>query len=105
MGRVLTLVNDADEQQTLTVHIPLPEDVVPPDQLLHQLAGPLGPVTTVSVHGRPAQLVLVDGDYRDEHLWYLQAQFDDGTTYTLQVPDAFTRQQVVEFAEQVTHTP
>ena len=45
MGRVLTLVNDAYEQQTLTVHIPLPEDVVPAEQFR---ASPHGPGRTGS---------------------------------------------------------
>ncbi|TFV45993.1 hypothetical protein [Blastococcus sp. TF02A-35] len=105
MGRVLSLVNDSYEQQTLTVHLPLPEDVVPPDQLLDQLMGPVGPVVPVTVHGRPAQLVLCDAGYLGQRIWYLQAQFEDGTTFTLQVPDAFTQEQVVQFAEQVTHNP
>jgi hypothetical protein len=104
MGRVLTLVDDADEQQTLTVQVPLPEDVVPADRLLGQVAA-VGPLVPVIVHGRPAQLVLCDAGYRDERIWFLQAQFPDGTTFQLQVPDAFTQQQVVEFAEQVTHRP
>ena len=39
MGRVLTLVNDAYEQQTMNVHIPLPEDVIPADQVRHRSWG------------------------------------------------------------------
>ncbi len=54
---------------------------------------------------RPAHLVLLDSGYLDERIWFLQAQFDDGTVYVLQVPDAFTQAQVVEFAEQVTYHP
>ncbi|WP_346620857.1 hypothetical protein [Blastococcus montanus] len=104
MGRVLTLVNDAYEQQTITVHVPLPEDVMPPDQLLDQLMGPVGPVVPVTVHGRPAQLVPVDNGPGTAG-WFLQGQFEDGTTFTLQVPDAFTQDQVLEFAEQVTYHP
>ncbi|MGY2083538.1 hypothetical protein [Blastococcus sp. SYSU DS0539] len=102
MGRVLTLVNDAYEQQTITVHVPLPEDVVPADQLLDQLMGPAGPVVPVTVHGRPAQLVPVHNGPRATG-WFLQAQFADGTTFTVQAPDAFTGEQVVELAEQVTY--
>jgi hypothetical protein len=105
MGRVLTLVNDAYEQQTLTVQIPLPEDVVPPEELLSRLMGPVGPLIPVTVHGRPAQLVLLDSGYLDQQIWYLQAQFADGTTFTIQAPEAFTREQVVQMAEQVTHNP
>ncbi|MFP5369547.1 MAG: hypothetical protein ACLGI3_02205, partial [Actinomycetes bacterium] len=40
MGRVLTLVNDAYDQQTLTVHLPLPEDVIPADQVRNSIMGP-----------------------------------------------------------------
>lgn len=103
MGRVLTLVDDADDQQTLTVHVPLPEDVVPPDRLPDGLAGPVGPVIPVTVQGRPAQLVRIDAGGRDQG-WYLQAQFADGTTFVVQTPESFTRAQVIEFADQVTHT-
>jgi hypothetical protein len=109
MGRVLTLVNDEFEQQTITVQVPLPEDVVPPEQLLDQLMAPIGPVIPVSVHGRPASLVrqdtgyVVDGESLTQ--WFLQAQFEDGTVYELQVPDAFTQEQVVQFAEAVTYHP
>jgi hypothetical protein len=105
MGRVLSLVNDAYEQQTLTVHIPLPEDVIPPEQLLDQLMSPIGPVVPVTVQSRPAYLVRVDTGYLDREGWYLQAQFADGTTFTLQAPEAFTQEQVVQMADQVTYNP
>ncbi|MGY1988493.1 hypothetical protein ACI792_19945 [Blastococcus sp. SYSU DS0669] len=104
MGRVLTLVNDAYDQQTLTVHVPLPQDVAPLDRLRETLMGPVGPQLDVTVQGRPAALVRIDNGPRDRG-WFLQAQFDDGTAFTLQVPDAFTREQVLEFAEQVTYHP
>jgi hypothetical protein len=104
MGRVLSLVNDAYEQQTLTVHIPLPEDVVPPEQMLGQLMGAVGPVVPVTVHGRAAHLVEIGGGPLDSG-WYLQAQFADGTTFVVQAPEAFTREQVVQMAEQVTYHP
>jgi hypothetical protein len=105
MGRVLTLVNDAYEQQTLTVHIPLPEDVTPPEELLDQLMGPIGPVVPVTVQGRPAYLVRVDTGHLDQEGWFLQAQFADGTTFTVQAPEAFTQDQVVRMADQVTYNP
>ncbi|MGY1843343.1 hypothetical protein [Modestobacter sp. SYSU DS0875] len=105
MGRVLTLVNDAYEQQEITVHLPLAEDVAPPDQVRSSIMGPVGPQQDVTVHGRPAQLVPVETGYLDQRGWFLQAQFPDGTTFTLQAPDALTREQVLEFAEQVTHNP
>jgi hypothetical protein len=105
MGRVLTLVNDAYEQQTLTVAIPLPEDVVAPEDFPTSLQSPIGPVIEVTVHGRPAHLIKMDAGYLDQKIWFLQAEFEDGTVYELQVPDAFTQEQVVEMAEQVTYNP
>jgi hypothetical protein len=103
-GRILVLADDAFPEQTLSVHLPLPAEVVPPDQLLGELMGPVGPVIPVTVHGRAAQLVRIDAGGRDRG-WYLQGQFADGTTFVVQTPDSFTEDQVVAFAEQVTHTP
>jgi hypothetical protein len=107
MGRVLTLVNDAHEAQDLTVHIPLPEDVIPADRVRESIGGPIGPQLDVTVNGRPAQLVRVDIGYEvDGHRyegWYLQAQFENGTTFVVQAPEAFTQEQVLELAESVTH--
>jgi hypothetical protein len=107
MGRVLTLVNDSFEQQTISVHIPLPEEVAPPEQFRDQVAGPIGPQLEVTVNGRPAQLVQVETDYMVDgefaRGWILQAQFEDGTTFVVQAPDAFTQVQLVELAESVTH--
>lgn len=109
MGRVLTLVNDAYEAQELTVHIPLPEDVIPADQVRESIMGPIGPQLDVTINGRHAQLVRVDIGYVvDGHRyegWFLQAQFEDGTTFVVQAPEAFTQEQVVQMAEQVTYNP
>ena len=102
-GRILILADDADPEQTVSVHLPLPQDVIPPDRLRSQLMGPVGPVRTVTVHGRPAQLVRIDAGGRDKG-WYLQGRFADGTTFVVQAPETFTRDQVVAFAEQVTHS-
>ena len=104
MGRVLGLVNDSYEQETLTVHVPLPEDVIPADRVATGLEAPAGPVVPVTVHGRPAQLVPTDHGPGMAG-WFLQAQFEDGTTFTLQVPGSFTEEQVVQMAEQVTYNP
>jgi hypothetical protein len=101
-GRILVLADDAHPEQTVSVHLPLPAEVVPPDQLRGRLMGPVGPMLTVTVHGRAAQLVRTDNGPRDRG-WYLQAQFPDGTTFVVQAPEAFTQEQVVAFAEQVTH--
>jgi hypothetical protein len=59
----------------------------------------------VTVNGRPAQLVQVDTGYLDQKGWFLQAQFPSGTTFVVQAPDAFTQEQVVAMAEQVTFHP
>ena len=63
-----------------------------------------GSVVAVKVHGRPAQLV-PRGQGPGMPGWFVQAQFEAGTTFTLQAPDAFTQAQVVEFAEQVSYHP
>jgi hypothetical protein len=109
MGRVLTLVNDEFEQQSLRVHIPLPDEVIPADRVRESVMGPIGPQLDATVNGRPAQLVRVDAGYVvDGHRyegWYLQAQFEDGTTFVVQAPEAFTQEQVLELAESVTHNP
>lgn len=102
--RILTLVNDSYEQQTLSVQLPLPEQVAPADELLGELMGPVGPVIPATVNGRPAQLVQIDGGPIDSG-WYLQAQFTDGTTFVVQAPAAFTREEVLRFAAEVTYTP
>jgi hypothetical protein len=107
MGRVLTLVNDAYEAQELSVHVPLPDEAIPADRVRESIMGPIGPQLDVTVNGRPAQLVRVDVGYEvDGHRyegWYLQAQFEDGTTFVVQAPEAFTQEQVLELAESVTH--
>ena len=107
MGRVLTLVNGRYEQQSMSVHIPLPDEVIPADEVRESIMGPIGPQLDVTVHGRPAQLVRTEGDFVvDGHRflnWYLQAQFEDGTTFVVQAPEAFTEEQVLELAESVTH--
>ena len=100
--RILTLVNDSYEQQTVNVH--LPAEAIPADELLGRLMGPVGPVIEATVNGRPAQLVQVGGGPLDSG-WYLQAQFPDGRTFVVQAPSAFTRDEVLAFAQQVTYTP
>jgi hypothetical protein len=55
----------------------------------------------VTVKGRPAVLVPVDLGPMDKG-WFLQAQFEDGTTFVVQAPEAFTQEQVLELAESVT---
>ena len=107
--RILTLVDDEHEQHSLSVHLPLPEDVIPADRVRESITGPVGPQLDVTVHGRPAQLVRVQRDLMVEGRflegWYLQAQFTDGTTFVVQAPESFTQEQVLRFAESVVHTP
>lgn len=100
--RILTLVNDSYEQQTLTVHLPLPEELVPADELRDQLMGPVGPVIPATVNGLPAHLVRIDAGPIDSG-WYLRAQFPDGTTFVVQAPAAFTQEEVLRFAAEVTY--
>jgi hypothetical protein len=108
-GRILSLVDDEHEQHRVSVHIPLPEDVVPPEQVRRSVAGPIGPQLDVALNDRPAQLIRVRGDLviegRPVEGWYLQAQFPDGTTFVVQAPGSFTQEQVLTFAETVTYNP
>jgi hypothetical protein len=104
MGRVLTLVNDAYEQQTLSVHVPLPDEVLPAGRVRESIMGPIGPQLDGTVNDRPAQLVQIGGGPLEAG-WFLQAQFEDGTTFVVQAPAAFTEEQVLELAEQVTYNP
>jgi hypothetical protein len=99
MGRVLTLASDTRPDQELSVHLPLPDDVVPADQVATSIEGPTGPMRPVVVNGRPAQLVPTD------YGWFLQAQFADGRTFVVQAPKAFTQEQVLEVAAEVTYHP
>jgi hypothetical protein len=102
--RILTLVNDSYERQSLNVF--LTEQPIPADQLLHQLEGPpVGPVIDVRINGRPAQLVRLAARDVADNGWYLQAQFVSGQAFVVQAPAAFTQQQVLAFAAQVTYTP
>jgi hypothetical protein len=107
--RILTLVDDEHEQHSLSVHIPLPGEVLPAAQVRQSIASPIGPQLDVTVNGRPAQLVRVQGDLvidgRSTEGWYLQAQFQDGTTFVVQAPESFTQEQVLRLAETVTYHP
>jgi hypothetical protein len=107
--RILTLVDDDHDQHSLSVHLPYPEDVIPPAEVRSRLMGPVGPQLDVTVNGRPAQLVRLQGDlmYEGRFLerWWLQAQFQDGTTFVVQAPESFTQEQVLQLAETVVHSP
>ena len=107
--RILSLVDDGHEQHSLSVHIPLPGEVVPAAQVRESVMGPIGPQLDVTVNDRPAQLVrvdramVIDGDRVEG--WFLQAQFEDGTTFVVQAPGSFTQDQVLQLAETVVYTP
>lgn len=107
--RILTLVDDEHEQHTLSVHIPDPEAVIPAAQVRESIMGPIGPQLDVTVHGRPAQLVRIQGDLMVEGRflegWFLQAQFTDGTTFVVQAPESFTQEQMLRLAESVSYIP
>ena len=100
--RILTLVDNAYEQQSLNVY--LPEQALSADQVRGELMGPVGPMIPVIVNERPAQLVQVDTGPIDAG-WFLQAQFADGRTFVVQAPAAFTQEEVLAFAAEVTYTP
>ena len=107
--RILSLANPDFEAQSLSLHVPLPDEVLPADQVRGSIAGPIGPQLDVTVNDRPAQLVRVEGDLLvDGHFlegWYLQAQFADGTTFVVQAPGAFTQEQVLQLAASATWNP
>lgn len=96
-GRIVTLVNDAYPDQTMTLD--LPEEAIPPADLPRMLESVAGPMQETSVNGLPAQLVPTN------YGWYLQGQFPDGTTFAVQAPAAFTAEQVLAVAGQVVYTP
>jgi hypothetical protein len=103
-GRIVRLGDDADPEQGLTVHVPLPDEVVPVDQLPGAVAGVTGAVEEVTVQGQPAHLVRTDyGGARQG--CFLQARFPDGTTFIVEAPGTLTQEQVVQIADQVTYTP
>jgi hypothetical protein len=102
--RILTLVDDDYDRLSLNVY--LTDQPLPADRLLTELEGPpVAPVLEVSVNGRPAQLVRLEARDAADNGWYLQAQFPDGRTFVVQAPAAFTKAQVLAFADQVTYTP
>jgi hypothetical protein len=99
MGRVLTLVDHDHEQQTMSIHLPLPAEVLPADKVATSIEAPKGPMRPVTVNGRPAQLVPTANG------WFLQAQFPDGRTFVVQAPASFTEADMLAVAEQVRHNP
>ncbi len=103
-GRIVRLKDETDPERMrgLTVHVPFPDEVLPPDQAPVVVEGAAGAAEQVTVHGRVAWLVPTH--HGAERGWYLQAQFPDGTVFVVQAPETLTRDQVLEIAGQVTYT-
>ena len=103
-GRIVRLADDTDPEVGLTVHLPSPDGVLPPEQWSAMVEGAVGPVEELVVLGQPAHVVRTHHGGGHEG-WYLQARFPDGTVFVVQAPGTLTREQVVQVAEQVTYTP
>jgi hypothetical protein len=99
-GQVVRLGDDADPERGLTVRLPFPGEQLPDVPV-----ATAGPVEEVAVQGRTAQLVRTDYGGGGAQGWFLQGQFPDGTAFVVEAPGTLTREQVVQIADQVTHTP
>jgi hypothetical protein len=99
------LVSDVDPAQRVSVSVEEAWRGYTADNMLDDVMG-MGPVTTVTVDGRPAQLGFADApELQDTPLWWLGGQFADGTLFLLQAPEQFTRDDVLAIAAQVTYRP
>jgi hypothetical protein len=99
--RILTLADPAGAPateataRTLTVSLPQPPSA--PEDLPREVGSTGGRMYDVTVQGQPAHLLpTADG-------WFLQAAMADGTVFVLQAPADFSREQVVEVADGVSH--
>ena len=99
--RILTLADPAGAPatdataRTLTVHLPQPPTA--PADLPAEVGSTGGRMYDVTVHDRPAYLLPTAAG------WLLQAAMADGTVFVLQTPGDFSREQVVEVADGVSH--
>ncbi|MGY2074843.1 hypothetical protein [Blastococcus sp. SYSU DS0828] len=101
----VAVVSDENPDQRVTVALQETWRGYTPDNMLDYVDG-LGPVTEVTVDGRPAQLALVEDSWSETHKqWWLAGQFADGTLFFLNAPREFTRDDVLAMAEQITYTP
>jgi hypothetical protein len=97
----------SDENADLSVHVGLQDAWrgYTADNMLDDVMG-MGPVSTVTVNGRSAQLGFADDpELQDEPLWWLGGQFADGTLFLLQASAEFTEADVLAMAAQVTYNP
>lgn len=101
----IAVVSDEDPTQRVTVALQQAWRGYTPDNMLDYVEG-LGPVTNVTVDGRPAQLGKVQDSWSEAHeQWWFAGQFADGTLFFLNAPQEFTQDDVLAMAEQVTYTP
>ncbi|TFV51721.1 hypothetical protein [Blastococcus sp. TF02A-35] len=79
-----------------------------PDVVLQGMADG-NPVEEVTVKGGPARLVSVPDHFADlgtgKRMWYLAAEFPDGTGFLFQAPDTLTRDDVLAMAEGMSYDP
>lgn len=108
----LTLVSDADPTSlSQRVGVSLLErwrGYDGPDVVLQGMAAG-NPVEEVTVKGEPARLVSVPDHFADPgsatRMWYLAAQFPDGTQFLFQAPDTLSRADVLAMAEGMSFRP
>ncbi|MGY1844475.1 hypothetical protein [Modestobacter sp. SYSU DS0875] len=103
-SRSIDLSSDVDPQQRIKLSRYLPGFGLTIDDLLEGMA-PAQPVETVTAQGRPARLVLAQPGGGALVAWYVAGEFPDGSLFLLVAPDALTRDQVLQIADQVTYTP
>lgn len=101
----IAVVSDDDPTQRVTVALQETWRGYTPDTMLDFVEG-LGPVSTVTVDGRPAQLGMVEDGWSQAHeQWWLAGQFADGTLFFLNAPPEFSQDDVLAMAKQVAYTP
>ncbi|MGY1856156.1 hypothetical protein [Modestobacter sp. SYSU DS0290] len=103
-SRSIDLSSDVDPEQRIKLSRYLPGFGLTIDDLLEGMA-PAQPVETVTAQGRPARLVLAQPGGGALVAWYVAGEFPDGSLFLLVAPDALTRDQVLQIADQVTYTP
>ena len=102
-SRSIDLSNDEDPQQRLVLSLIGREGGATLDTVLE--GEPMAaPVATVTIQGQEGRLALLDGG-SDPDYWRAVGQLPDGPLFLLVAPQALTREQVLQIAEQVTYTP
>ena len=100
----LSSVVDPQQRLKLSRYTPGPAAGLTVDGLLEGMT-PTQPVETVTLQGRPARLALAQPGEDAPVYWYAAGEFPDGSLFLLVAPDAMTRDQVLQIADQVTCTP